>query len=501
MLIPDDIYRQTTVVPLSANDQTYGAVHLTYEVRAVTDVRNLGCVRSYRVTCTQRLVIPNQNPFSMSPTALTSYEDYPAMVTSTFALAAPANSDVRLLNYSPRTLNTAVMTARNDNDGTNSSVSRQHTSGSSTSETNTYGVNASFGFFGEDLTGSIGGDYSHSTTDEQNQSTSRGSDHGTSHETGSSDSMSVKDWASYASLSPRDTTVPTWIWGQEYPWDVVQYRDIPTNNDVQLPQFVLDRLFDYDASKNPVLVFPPSQLSLFGVDFTMKAAWLLDLSADVTQQTVQVKHSFQYATGSHGLKGSAPYVTLDPVAGPLQATSPVLDLTLLGLDPVGGPGASNGAVIGFAANKFVAPPSGGSAFKILSEENTLQVTGQGFDGPMSTAFDHGPVTMKVDFKVVDADYDYTLYFKHWKTTANGCQIAMVFNGDQSNPVYRHVDSLEGEGGEDNLSAINLRNQDYTSIDYHDYLRMGLNTVDIYITPDDASKPAGYVLRAMAIGGS
>lgn len=500
MLIPDDVYRWTQVEPIKVGDQSYGSMELTYDVRQIIDVRNLATARAYRLTCTQRLLIPNLKKFDVAAGPITRYDGYPAIVSSGFKLTLPDGGAARLINYSPRTVNTAVMTARNDSQGQNQSVSRQHTSGSSTSETNTYGVNASFGFFGDDLTGSFGADYSHSQTDEHSRSNSRGSEHGSNQETGASASMSVKDWASYSSLSPDDDTAPTWIWGQEYPWDVVSYRNCPTDNNVKLPAFVLDRLFDTTAS--PPGVFPPSQLSEFGIDFTMKAAWLIDVPATISMPRAQVTHQIQYATGSHGLSGnppSTPYVTFDPTPALPPVTVGMIGLNHLGLDPLGGPGDANGAVIGFIENKFINPPVDGKDFEIISDENTLDVSGGGFVDVMSTDFKHGQVRLLLVFKVVDADYDYTLYFKHWKTTDNGCQLALSFNSDQT--VYRHVDSMEGEGGDDNLSAINLRNKDYTSVDYHDYLRMGLNTVQIYITPDDASKPAGYVLRALAIGGS
>ncbi|HET6153498.1 MAG TPA: hypothetical protein VFE15_11100 [Marmoricola sp.] len=500
MIIPDDIYRQTKVTKLGPDGGTYGEVHLTYEVRQVTDVRDLTWVRAYRVTCSQRVIIPADHPVEFGPTNVTGYTDYPVLIASTYTPKAWPDSHLRLLDYSPRTINSSVSTSRNDSQGDSHSTSRQHTSGSSTSETNSYSVNASFGFFGDDLTGSVGGDYSHSTTNERSRSSSHGSEQGTTRETGASESMSVKDWATYATLSHDDVTVPTWVWAQEYPWDVIQFRDCPTNtNQVRLPQFVIDRLFD--SSSSPLVVLPPSQLSLFGVDFTMKAAWLVDLSPDRDKQTIEVAHDFEYAKGSHGLSPTpgTGYVAYDVQSDPKTITSGALDLTRLGLDPV--KGSASGAVTGFAPSKFILGPTGGASFKIISDENTLHVSGTGFDVPMSSGFDHGAVQLAIEFKVIDADYDYTLYFKHWKSSANGCQLELVFNSDRQNPVYRHVDSAEGEGGDDNLTSVNLRNKDYTSVDYHDYLVMGMNRIDVRITPDDPGKPAAYVLRALAIGGS
>jgi len=505
MIIPDDLYRHTLTQPLkTGSGSVIGTVQHTYDVRQVVDVRNLTSVRSYRVTCTQRIVIPNKNGFDPTPTPVKQYQGYPAMITTSATLNATGNKHLWVLSYSPRTLNTAVSTSRSGNDATNSSVSRQHTSGSSTSETNTFGANASFGFFGGDLTGSLGMDYSHSETDEHSRSISRGSDHGTSHETGGSESMSIKDWASYAFLAGVNNTVPNWVWAQEYPWDIIQYRDALADTGVQLPEFVLERLFD--STKAPTQVFPPSQLSLFGVDFTMKAAWLLDLPPAVEDQTITLTHNFNYATATHGINsgGTPPTkASFDPAPGHVAAiTSDPLDLTVLGLDPVHGPGGASGAVIGFIPGKFLVPPAVGSTFKILSEENTLQVTGTGFDagmvGTMATPNAAVP-TLWVMFKVLDTDFDYTLYLKGWMTQNVSWAMVLEFNDDPSSTVLRHVDSLEGEGGDDNLTVINLRNKDYTSVDYHDYLVLGLNKVKITLTPN--ATPAGYQLRALAIGGS
>jgi hypothetical protein len=494
MIIPDDIYRQTSVQELADGKTHYGTVHLTYEVRQITDVRNLGTARRYRLTCTQRLVVPNLNDFVLAPQGVTKYQDYPALLLSSFALNLTDQASVQLLSYSPRTLNSSVSTARNEGQGDTQSVSRQHTSGSSTSETNSYSVNASFGFFGLDPTGSGGIDYTNSETNENNQSTSRGSDHGSSQETGSSESMSIKDWASYAYLSGTEPTVPAWVWAQEYPWDVIQFRDCGPDNSVKLPEFVASRMFDPPSA--PTSVLAPSVLSQFGVDFTMKAAWLVT-PPPAEDQFVQVNHAIQYGMGSHGLDGTTPYVRFR-AATPLEVLSPVLHLTELGLDPLDGSGS--GAVTGFAANKFIAGPNEGALFKILSDENTLQVTGTGFDTAMVSGFTKGPVTLTLKFKVVDAEFDYTLFLKNWKTGDASSQLELVINGDGENPVYRHVDSLEGEGGDDNLTTVTLRNKDYTSIDYHDYLVMGMNTIQINITPGSGTS-AGYVLRALAIGGS
>jgi hypothetical protein len=505
MIDESELYTQASEQPLEYEVEDpkkkekvktlYGTVYTRYEVRQVMDVRNLEHVRRYRITCTQRVVIPTKEKFELTPIKEPNFDGYPALLTSRFSLVAQPSSEVRLLNYSPRTMNTTITTSTNQGQGANQSISRQHTSGSSTAETNTYGSSASFGFFGLDPTGSLSSDQSKSSSSERYSSAAAGREWGASTEHGDSDSMSLKDWSSYAVLD-RDNKTPTWVWGQEYPWDLIQYRFCPAGNVVKLPDFVKARMFDDTAE----LVLPPSQLSMFGIDFTMKAAWLVDLPKVIGEQSVRIDHQLRYLTASHGLNGKDKYAYINGPAIPFELKSPGLELTLLGLDPIRNGSVRNGAVIGFIASKFVSPPpSAGHQFKIISEGNTLQVTGQGFDSAMQTSFGSGEVKLHVQFKIVDTRFPYALFMKHWKTTVRGCMLTFVFNKDESTRVTRHVDWKEGEGGEENLSSIVMRNRDYTSIDYHDYLVMGLNTVDIIIAPSEGDGPAGYLLRALAIG--
>lgn len=533
MLDIRELYTQAVAEPIKINGVVYGTTHIRYEVRQITDVRNLRTARAYRITCTQRIVIPNLKPWDPTPSGSTQFTNYPALLTSRFKIAAGTASDQRLLGYTPRTMNTAIMTSASQSDGKTNMTSQQHTAGSSISQTNTYSDSVSLGFFGDAPTGSVSHDQSNSRTTEQNYSRSMGAESGASQERSGSESMSIKDWASYSFLDIEDNTSPTWVWGQEYPWDVIQFRYCPSEpppnpppqdpnqntNDVLLPQYVMARLFNTDGNPDPkkatTIVVPPSQLSLFGIDFTMKAAWHVSPAAAV-DQSVTIHHAVRHLTASHGLEDKKPteaagpedkkpYVRLFPIPGEYRSSAE-LDLTLLGLDPVRDGGSDNGAVIGFIASKFIVPPTEeGALFKIISEANTLQVTGTGFTAALSTDFSKGAVTLTIQFKIIDDTVDYVLFMKHWKTAEAGCELKFVFNGDQANPVFRHVDGEEGEGGDDNLSTVALRNRDYTSIDYHDYLVLGLNTIDVTITPETstsaASGHAGYLLRAIAIGES
>lgn len=496
MINPNNLHTVLMQTPLKIGSTTVGTASIRYEIRQVVDVSNLGSVMRYRILCTHRVTAVNTNGFNPTPGAVTQYADYPALLTLTSNLDAGGSLGT-LVDYQPRTLNTAVMTSANQSNDSNQSYSQQHTYGSSTSQTNSYDVNVNLGFFGDMPTGGAGGGFSHSKTKSTEQSDSAGNEHGTSIGHGTSESISIKDWGSYAYLDGSRTT-PSWVWSQEYPWDVLQFRDCPSDNNVDLPDFVMARLFDNITT--PTMVYPPSHLSQFGVDFIMKATWQVDLSPTLSDQIVTLTHDIGLLNGTHGINGTGdqatPFVRLDAVPSG-QVTSPQLDLTLLGLVPLDSEDGGNGAVIGFSGGKFQVPPSDGSEFKILSASNNLQVMGTGFDQGMSTDFSNGAVTLKVQFKVIDDICEYNLFLKHWKTTDIGLTLTIVINGNIAK-MDRHVDDLEGEGGANNLLVLNLRNGDYSSIDYHDYLVMGLNTIDITITPDDPGD-AGYLLRALAVG--
>jgi hypothetical protein len=78
-------------------------------------------------------------------------------------------------------------------------------------------------------------------------------------------------------------------------------------------------------------------------------------------------------------------------------------------------------------------------------------------------------------------------------------LQIVVNGDTSNAVTKYVDAIEGEGGDNNLLSIALRDLDFASINYHDYLQLGLNSVAITMEPiDQGWADCGYQIRAVSI---
>jgi hypothetical protein len=93
--------------------------------------------------------------------------------------------------------------------------------------------------------------------------------------------------------------------------------------------------------------------------------------------------------------------------------------------------------------------------------------------------------------------NYVLYIKHWLTKVTQVSITCVINQNDNNQLIKYVTALEGEGGDNNLLELALRNLDFTSVNYHDYLQLGLNSVSLTIVPLSASD-AQYQIRAVSV---
>lgn len=523
MLKLNDLYTYHTVqsleyvVPTTTVTKRVGTTIISYEIRPYRDVRNLSEALAYQVLCTQRIVIPNQKPYTPGGLDVEHFHAYPAVVMNQISLTATESgtpTHPELVSYSPRTLNASVVTSVSSGSGTSGAATMQHTNGSSTSQSNSFGASASLGFFGDVVTGGLSIDYEHGWGSEQSRSASAGSETGSSRHRDSSESMSVKDWACYASLDPHSSS-PTWVWGQEYPWNVIQYRNTLKGSNITLPNFVTGVL--YDGTQ----LFPPSELSQFGIDFTMKAVWIVKTTAPV-----DIVHTVNYYTAYHKLVGTDIQAGIHaPHSFTCGASN--LDLCRYGLDPVPNRSSAAGAIVGFIPGRFLVPPSpavvSGStvtpptAFKIISSGNNLLIEDRTSYAGLTTADDEAgfsafetaltakftqncpALTMRLSFKIIDTSQSYQLYLKHWKSHPTGVMLSLVFNGDTSRPLVKYVDAFEAEGGENNLLTISLRNLNYGSVDYHDYLQLGLNTIDITLTPIGGSAgPCRYQVRAISI---
>jgi hypothetical protein len=506
---------------------TIGSIFEEYQVVKYDDVQlqDAGSVaksknRKFIVNFTQRINIVNPTGTQVGPRGLMigqafAYNNYPVMIQTSASIESFPGLILQLLDYSPKTVNTAVERSGSigNTSGATDSTSRSNTVGSSTSESNNYGASASM----EGITSN----FEHSSTVTNEQSTTNGSEASNSNtnDISNSESMSIKDWGGYALIDPT-TQTPTWTFAQECPWNAIgtvsagdgaTYPVNPNQVYIWLPD---DIILSLGGSTG--YVFPPSHLSEFGINFVMKAAWLVTLDNTVGDSVV-FDHSINYFSASHYLNTDTNniMVCMDNTSTELTAAddttlSTSINLTLLALETLSK--QSGPSVIGFIPSKFTVLPESG-AFEIVSTANNLLIqdttspptaVGKGFSSSqtaLNASFNSAStLEMTIFFKVTDTVNDYDLYMKHWNQNDAGVKLTLTINGDTTNQIVKFIDAKEAEGGENNITTINLRNQNFATVDYHDYLQLGLNSVQINIQPIDPQTSATciYQIRAISI---
>lgn len=481
--------------------------------------------RKFLVSCTQRIKIFNPSAMAISPISNgpNSYENYPVLMNMLINFQKIQGLDIQLLDYSPQTVNTKIQSSATvgTQDQATKSSTLSATVGSVASTTNSYGATVSIG--------SVSGNYENSSTSSFDQSATAAAERSSSRSNDSSSSagMSIKDWGAYALINPINKS-PSWVFGQEYPWDAIECRrstgavnpENPSQVQIVIPASMALRLFD------GFTLYPPSQLSVFGFDFVMKALWLVTVD-NAAPDEVTIDHSINFFSGTHTQNAASDYgvyVYMDSGPTVLGVTSPdslsvTVDLPLMGLDPLGW--EDKAAIIGFLPRRFTVLPVLSTTalpvpFDIVSLSNNLMIqdtTGYtascgpnaGFAATetwLSAYFtaNCAALTMTVYFKIVDTVNIYTLYMKHWIATGTGgVKLTLVFNNDTDNALTKFVSSEEAEGGENNLLSVVLRDQDYSSVDYHDYLQLGLNSIQITITPMvPGATGCLYQIRAISV---
>jgi hypothetical protein len=503
---------QNTPILLGQDQTQYGCLLSEYDVREYWDLRTSAQsgapMRAYLVSLKQRLTLANTHTPGFAKLApASSYPSYPVLAVQSVQPKGPNGGlTFYLEDYTPKTLNASVNTSHNDGTSSQQSSSVQHSAGSSTSVTNSWEVSDSVGFFGMDPTGSVSAGFggSTTTTEERSMARSRGQERGA--ETGSAASMSIKDWASYAFLDAAKQQ-PSWVWGQEYPWNVINFRGASDSDgkNLVLPPYVQQLLCDGS------FLYPPSQIAQFGLNFVAHARWVFcaDAAPGPADETVTFSHKLTYWEATHSSTGDPGKLTLavslQPIAVDLPIETLTLNLPVLALEPIVGTGLGNGAVVGFVQSEFIVPPGvSDTQFRLKSSANNLYVSqGSGFgslgdDDAILSAKNvsvTAPASFKVRFKIVDPDIELSLHLKHWKTTAESCKLTVTVNGQD---IVRHVDAMNAASGADNITSITLRSRDYTSPDYYDYLVMGVNTIDVVIKPGDGADTCNYALRALAV---
>lgn len=545
--------------PLYSGSDRIGYLIADYQVSKYDNVqvRDASSVtasgkRQFVLHCTQRIVISNNA--NITPSKNTNgYENYPVLVDTRLNVSKVdgrnVSLNVQVLDYSPKTVNTKVQSSGTvgSSIGSANSTTLNNTVGSSTSQSNDY---SAITLLGIDIP--IEHSTSNSSSKETSKTTGSESSANRSSQSSNADSMSIKDWGAYGFVNPV-TKSPVWIFGQEYPWDAIQCRRLVDPNvanpnessqlQLVVPSDMLLRLYDQ------VCVYPPSQLSTFGINFVTMVAWLITIDND-TQDEVNVLHTIDYYTASHIASPAGSTESTTPPTGSVavyidssettlnggqETLSVNMNLTLMALDVLGIPGKQ--AIIGFTPSRFTIQPSPatssgvGLPFKILSISNTLLIydtsnypanccAGAGFSASQTSLTatippncSTGPsvtppnllaispaLSMTAYFKVVDTVNDYKLFLKHWMVGSSAVMLTFVINNDWTNTITKYVDDLEAEGGENNLLSISLRNQNFASIEYHDYLQFGLNSIQIIIAPIAGQSNSGciYQIRAISI---
>lgn len=526
-----DPYTYTQFFELLKNSKPLGLLALEYRVALYNDVevQNQSSVthptdQQFFLYCTQRVFL--QNPYVTvgpitGPTAQ-YFADYPALIEAFMQVERSTGVRFDLLDYSPQTVNTVVQQSGStaNSQSQTSGTSTSSTSGSSYSQSSTYGMNVTVGDSFSGLSQS--GEFSSSSTTESSKTTGSEASASASAERSSGASMSIKDWGSYAWVNPEFIN-PTWVFGQEYPWNAIDCRfaghstypgvgvwSDPNPNQHQLivSKDMMANLYD------GTILYPPSELSMYGLNFVMKCCWrvYVDYTASTT---VSIQHLVDYFSGSHLVHNGCACVYLDKVASQLFEKRISIDLNIMGLDPLGV--NTRAAIVGFLPSKFIPPCNGDlpQAFKTLAATNDLMIENSSSYGEaQSSGFSVSqacltaawsasqavPYQLTLYFKVTDSVSEYTLNIKHWMTGAPGVQLSIVINGDASNTITRYVTDQEGEGGDDNILTLALRDLDFAAIDYHDYLQLGLNSIAITMAPIDNNWTSNctYEIRAMSI---
>lgn len=536
-------YRYYTQL-IDNNKNVIGLLTIEYQVTSYDNVLNNDLsinsssdtsIKYFVINCVQKINIFNRNGMSIATeSTLNSYENYPALINTEIEIEIENSKkiDYQLLKYTPHTVNTQIQSSGTTGSATSkaASLSFSNTIGSSTAETNSYSVNV--GFSGESLTGSA--DYSHSTTKthEHSRTHENGASSSADKNTSASNTMSIKDWGAYSCYDPFRKSI-AWTFGQEYPWDAIQYKTVnekcenPNNKNQQqliLPDSMLARLYDNKS------LLPPSHLSNFGFEFITQTKWQAKIDDSVALEKIHLNHTIYASNASHSFSGKdssvAVYIESEPqLLKTSQKDSTTtfqssLNLSVMALDPVGHSGPA--AVSGFLPINYLTRPvistssSAPEKFKLVNATNDIIImdttdyakgidAGVGFQ-PTGTALSAilskkcPQLQMSTYFKIVDKVDDYFLYLKHWKIGIEDICLTIIINGDKNNPLTKYVDAEEAKGGEANMMSIALRSMDFHSIDLHDYLHVGLNVVEITIAAAKVTSTPStmYQIRALSI---
>lgn len=505
------------------SNKVIGVDTITYKIIKLCDTKNLTESSKYSVTVKHRILVGGSGWKIGGNYQAAGFQNYPIMmsVQSGIVDSKPLleNKNIILKRIFPKTINTNVEQSSNKSTGDSTSQAKQTSSGSSSSNVNTFGVDVSGGWFVDGPVGSVGLNYSHTWENTNSESNNFDNGHASDIQITSGNQMSVKDWSAYSSvqnLNQSDAIFKGefihWNWGQTYPWNIFEYSETASGSNILLPADIVARLLyssGSDSSDSPIqnILLPPSNLSLFGLDFTMAAEWHVTFPKPLKSiETLQFQHVVNVIQGSHsfttsGNGGKGTLVTSLTTGNTTNITQDkVMDIGQYSLVPLL-EGRRNGVGIGFRSNLFDIPPtSSTSEFRIRSRGNDLLVTGIGFNSVMSAQFPSGysgtGATLNIGFKIADVHTEYSLILKHWKG-AESSNIVLNCSINDNNMAINITD-LEGQGSSNNLNQLELRNFDLKSSNFHDYLVLGWNEITITILPSDTTVSSEYIISALSV---
>lgn len=479
-----------------------GNVRLKVFVFKKISTVNLKSQSVYLIRTALKVSIYNKENFNINPGAVTSFMNYPALFRFSKYIqcnVAAERNNFRLLAYSPITVNASITTSRSDTMDKTLTNSSQQSMGSMSSQTNSFGINVQGGEMMALPMWSVGVSYDYAYTSAQNQerSTALGNSQGEQNNT--SDTYSIKDWGIYAAVD-RENLKATWVCAQEYPWDVLQYRNEKGDGSIEIPQAIKDRMLIGSC------VLPPSQLSLFGTDFTFAAEWSFtpsELNVDTSATLFSIGVDTSYVLASHQRTGTSDPFGLSAKLSNASNTSKSMVLTWWDLECL----ALNAVVPGrndaslnldkLPSSRF--PSAGTVPLTVTSPTNTLLCVANGFGPGMIADIATATCSFTLAFKVTDTVGDLSLYLKHWKVDGAALLLSISVNGVDL--PAQLVDAAQGGGSTANRTEIVLRSTDYTAEDFCDWIVVGLNVVKVSIAVCDANPPsatARYCLAAAVV---
>jgi hypothetical protein len=518
MIIEDDVNRLTENLQLTddSSHMDFGNVVLDIDVRRYDIVANLRHTNGYIVSGVIRTYIPNpssqKNGFSFHQNfgvkSDYGFENYPALLTLSSSINAEYAltwDNLNLQDYFPRTLNSEISSSTSTSSNASKSTTNSHTSGSSTSTANTFGINASIS--GERSVGmqgtmptasaSLGGSFgihaSKTTEMGFHHSHTRTNDIGVQVGSNNSYSMSIKDWSSYGSVAQQGARVD-WVWGQTYPWDVIQFNQRETDGSIKIPNYTKERLI-VDG-----VLTPPSQLALHGLDFVNSSKWeiRLDQIKSIDDFKIYLNLEVGCLFAKHELIDSTNVKASLLDKQLCSVKSQVFDVCEVGLSYIAVASSNNGAVIGLDSDKPIYVSDNKTCGRVISSANNLLLDWSGFEDGMLTTFcekENPKITLK--FKIIDTTQQYSLVLLHWvKDAKKPCNLKIKINGFHE--IIETINNTERHGGKNNRTEIFLRITDFENANYHDYLVLGLNTVEIEINPDNPAQADAYKLFAVAV---